>query len=707
MKKSFKFKLAVYFGAMVLGVSIILGIVLTSLSGVKMDEMRTTTSEKLTHQTRDTITNYLDIYGQAIDLLSIDSNVIGAPVRTTAIPFMFRSFRNFVSTYDGADFVYIGYEDTSSFDTDMSPHVEAFYTKEQLAKEGPVEQDEDDTVVRTFEEQATLNAEKGFFAYPHFFGINYDPRARPWYAQALTSDEVIWTPSYIDAFTELPVITVAKQIKDQNNKTIGVIGADISLSTIAETYKTFKIGNTGALFILDHEGNVISHPDLEQFGTSVIEKSFWDDMTKGDSGTIQYELDGVKKELYFTTEPITGWKIAVTFKDNELAKDINPIIITNIIILLVCVVIGIGIAFFIATRITGDINKINSVLTQVADGDLTEKVKMNRVDEIGQMGQNLNKTIDTLNEIVNEINVTSMDVKNNTDNLTQAITESTMATEEIAQSIQDVAKGTNTQAMEVQDGSEKMAHVSEKINNVNELSVKMGELSDEVKGDSKLGLVTMKELMVKAEEKQASSEQLSTIITSVDDQSRKISEITSTISSIADQTNLLALNASIESARAGEAGRGFAVVADEIRKLAEQSSIASKDIKDLIDNMLKQSSMAVDTVEKNRKIDSEEFDAVKTTEQTFNRIFEHLDILLSNITEIKVQNKDVTEDSNILLDVMATISSITEETSAASEEVSASTEEQLASMEEISSQTEHLREAVENLHILITKFKTI
>jgi|GEM_PF-574261 len=706
MNRSFKFKLAVYFGLTVLGVAIILGVALSSISMSRMSNMRTTTSEKLTHQTSDTISNYLNTYTQAIDLMSIDSNVTSTPYYKPSIPWMFKTFENFVNTYDGADYIYIGYEDGNLFQGSMAPYVEEFYTPAQVAKEPGPSDDEDDPVKRTLEEQAALNAEKGFFAYPHFYGINYDHHKRDWYKQAMTEDGVIWTPSYIDAFTNLPVITVAKRLDDENGRPLAVIGADISLSTIAETYKDFTIGNTGALFILDHTGQVISHPDPDQLGESVTEMDFWSGMVNKDSGTIEYKYNKEKKVLFFTTEPTTGWKIAVTFKDSELDKDIRPLIFANVGILLVCVVVGIGIAFLISTKITGDLKKVNDVLTQVADGDLTEKVTMSRKDEIGQMGENLNKTIDTLNEIVNEINLTSVDVKDNTDNLTQAISESTLATEEIAQSIQDVAKGTNTQAIEVQDGSDRMGSVSLKINNVNDLSTRMGQLSDEVKDDSQLGLKTMKELMVKAEEKQLSSEQLSTIISSVDAQSRKISEITTTISSIAEQTNLLALNASIESARAGEAGRGFAVVADEIRKLAEQSSLASSDIKDLIDNMLSQSTKAVETVEKNRQIDSEEFEAVKTTEETFNRIFDHLDTLLDNISQIKEQNNDVTMDTNSLLDVMTTISSVTEETSAASQQVSASTEEQLASMEEITSQTEHLREAVENLHLLIMRFKT-
>lgn len=695
MKKSFKIKLAMYFGIMILIVALGVGVSLTVISSNKLGDMRSTTSEELALQTADTITNYLEIYSEAIEMMSIDSNVNSTPSYKPSIPWMLKTFENFINTYNSADYIYIGYEDGNLFkNDDLEEYVREFYGN-QKTEEG-----------NSITPEATASAEKGFYTYPHFYDKDYDHHVRDWYALALTSDEVVWTDTYFDAFTKLPVITVAKKIKDEQGDVLAVIGADIALTTISETYKDFTVGNTGTLFIVDSVGNVISHTDPAQLGETIDTLPFWGPMKDTQSGTFEYEYDGSDKSLFFTTEPTTGWKIAVTFEGNELSKDITPLIIATVIVLIISVVIGVIVGVIIAVRITKDLNRVNQTLSKVANGDLTEKVDMDRSDEIGQMGMNLNRTIDTLNEIVNEINVTSADVKNDADNLTKAIGETTIATEEIAQSIQDVARGSNTQAEEVQDGSEKTASVGDKIAHVNNLSTEMGNLSDEVKKDSEIGLDTMKNLIEKAEEKEKSSEQLSFIISSVDDQSRKISEITSTISSIADQTNLLALNASIESARAGEAGRGFAVVADEIRKLAEQSSSASSDIKNLIDNMLDQSSEAVRTVEASRRIDSEEFEAAKTTEETFNRIFERLDTLLGSIGQIKSENHQIEIDSEALIDVMNNVSSITEETSAASQQVSASTEEQLASMEEITSQTEHLRESVENLYKLILRFKT-
>ena len=92
------------------------------------------------------------------------------------------------------------------------------------------------------------------------------------------------------------------------------------------------------------------------------------------------------------------------------------------------------------------------------------------------------------------------------------------------------------------------------------------------------------------------SPRLSTLWLRIEDSSRKISDIIGVIDEIARQTNLLALNAAVEAARAGEAGRGFAVVASEVRSLAQRSSQAAKDIKDLITNSNDQVKGGVDLV---------------------------------------------------------------------------------------------------------------
>ena len=195
------------------------------------------------------------------------------------------------------------------------------------------------------------------------------------------------------------------------------------------------------------------------------------------------------------------------------------------------------------------------------------------------------------------------------------------------------------------------------------------------------------------------------VIGELEGRSKQIGQIVEVISNIAAQTNLLALNAAIEAARAGEAGRGFAVVAEEVRKLAEQSQEAAKQITELINDVQTHTNSAVTFMNDSKKEVESGTQVVAIAGQNFETILAMVRDMTNQINEISAAVQEVTSGAQ---NVATAVEEIDEESKKSSEQtqtISAATEEQAASVEEIASASQHLAKMAESLQVAISKFK--
>jgi methyl-accepting chemotaxis protein len=195
-------------------------------------------------------------------------------------------------------------------------------------------------------------------------------------------------------------------------------------------------------------------------------------------------------------------------------------------------------------------------LERLAKGDLTYRVTDEFADEYRKVQNDFNAAIGQLQDTIKNIANSSSEVSN--------------AAAEISTSTTDLSQRTEEQAASLEETSASMEEMSATVKKNAESAQHANQLAQGTQGVANRGGEVVAQAV--------------TAMAAIEESSRKISDIISVIDEIARQTNLLALNAAVEAARAGEAGRGFAVVASEVRSLAQRSSQAAKDIKDLITN---------------------------------------------------------------------------------------------------------------------------
>ncbi|MBB5021924.1 methyl-accepting chemotaxis protein [Desulfurispira natronophila] len=427
-----------------------------------------------------------------------------------------------------------------------------------------------------------------------------------------------------------------------------------------------SVGETGYPFVFERSSMEMEiHPTLEgesiANGTDADGRRIFEEMAQQRSGVLYYnwqEPDGSVGEKIMAYDYYEPWDLIIatsTYVD-ELTADaralLNYLVIGGVVMALV--MSGL-VAWLLNYLVARPLAQVVGVAQQIAAGDFSQELHLERKDEIGQLA-------DAFNRMAQSLSVAMQNVSQAVETVASGSQELAATANQLTHSAQEQDQSTSELAAAVSEMNSTVEQIAQNIEMTAERSQQAYDASEEGQESVAQAVNVVNQITSKVENASETVAQLGEAV-------GKVNEIAYVINDITEQTNLLALNAAIEAARAGDHGRGFAVVADEVRKLAERTQGSTREISERIQQLQNQAKEAVDVIHESVKL-------VETGNRTASEAGQKLG--------------DITRQTGEMADMIGQVATAAQQQSATNNEIAQSVER----VKDIAEQNSHAAQGI-------------
>ena len=511
---------------------------------------------------------------------------------------------------------------------------------------------------------------------------------RPWYEMLMDAGQTVITEPYEDTASKSQVVSVITPVYGVDGRTVGAAGIDFALDALVATMGSRRLGESGFYLMTSASGTVIYHPDVQNIGRPLTEIDLSSNAQEAlltyQEGSIVYSSQGVQSHGYLSSVGDTGWMVATGLPAAEFTRSYQAIRVALYITFGLTLAGMLLALILVSQQIVRPLKGLTRTANLIADGDLDVTVQVGGRDEIGRMGDAINRTVVQLRRYlayIAEITHTlegmaqgDMRIKLEEDYVGE-FAAIRGAFDNIAVSLNGTLSGIRLTAEQVSQGADQVSSgaqalasgSAEQAATVEELNATVSEMSSQAVENAERVRHAARQLEEGAKNLTAGNDRMAELTGAMNDisaASGQIASITKVIEDIAFQTNILALNAAIEAARAGAAGKGFAVVADEVRNLAAKSAEAAHQTAGLIEQ-------SVEKVARGSEMADETARILRAVGEDNIRVVGRIAEIERITTEQAAALEQIKEGLSLVSAVVQTNAATAEENSATSEEMSA------------------------------------